>query len=153
MISDEAKTRFWSKVNKTDTCWLWTAYRLVEGYGQIRINGKIHRTHRLSYLIAYGDFSPKLSVLHKCDVPACVNPAHLFLGTLADNNLDMTNKGRRATGKSIFINRTTTKLTDVQVVCLREDFINLNLTQAQLAKKYGISQSVVSRIVNKHSWK
>src|ERR1700733_6940291 len=89
--------RFWKKVNKTKTCWLWTASTLGHGYGQISCNssGNMIKAHRASYILAYGDIALGKSVLHKCDNPRCVNPKHLFLGTVQDNMKDRNNKNRQ----------------------------------------------------------
>ena len=87
--------RFWSKVRRTDGCWLWTAsVSKAGGYGLLRVNGATRTTHRISWEIAYGPIPVGLSVLHRCDVPACVRPSHLFLGTQQDNLRDMHSKGR-----------------------------------------------------------
>lgn len=85
--------RFWSKVNKTDECWLWTRGRTKQGYGTFSLDGKTHNAHRLAWLFTYGD-PGELQVLHRCDNPPCVRPDHLFLGTVADNMKDRDAKGR-----------------------------------------------------------
>lgn len=89
--------RFWSKVEKTDTCWIWTAAK-INGYGVFWHSGKNMKAHRLSYEAAFSPIPIGLYVLHHCDVPSCVNPAHLFLGTQRDNIQDMDSKGRGRRG-------------------------------------------------------
>jgi len=91
--------RFWGKVQKTDSCWIWTGGTNGHGYGSLVIdhtgNHRIY-AHRLSWIIHYGEILNGLQVLHKCDNPLCVNPEHLFLGTQKDNMDDMMAKGRKA---------------------------------------------------------
>jgi hypothetical protein len=86
--------RFWMKVNRSGSCWLWTAGTTVFGYGQFFIDGRLEGAHRVSWRLHFGNIPDDLCVLHRCDVPACVNPAHLFLGTKSDNARDSVAKGR-----------------------------------------------------------
>jgi hypothetical protein len=87
--------RFWTKVQKSDGCWQWTAYRDPMGYGRFRLNGEARLAHRVSWEMHNGSISPEdLCVLHKCDNPSCVNPDHLFLGDRIANVADMVAKGR-----------------------------------------------------------
>lgn len=91
--------RFWRKVNKQESCWLWTGTSLSKGYGLVRNEcGKNQGSHRFSWRIHFGEIPDGLSVLHKCDNPLCVNPDHLFLGTQQENLRDMVNKNRQASG-------------------------------------------------------
>ena len=97
---DDWAERFWSRVRKSDGCWLWTGRVNDKGYGMFdgasSEHGKCSRlAHRLSYLLATGVMPPVLmEVCHRCDVPGCVNPKHLFLGTHRDNMYDSIRKGR-----------------------------------------------------------
>lgn len=85
--------RFWTKVNKTSDCWLWTA-ATIRGYGQIAIDRRPHYAHRVSWELVNGPIPDGLECLHRCDVPLCVRPDHLFLGSQQDNLADARQKGR-----------------------------------------------------------
>ncbi len=100
--------RFWKKVNKTDTCWLWTGAHNGKSekrkwpYGLLskdRSRNTHYRAHELSWELHNGPVPEGMWVLHKCDVTLCVNPDHLFLGTAADNTADMLQKGRAKGGR------------------------------------------------------
>ncbi len=77
-------------------CWLWTASVNKQGYGHIGVGGKVLLAHRISWFLHHGEMPPSnLDVCHHCDTPGCVNPKHLFVGTVTDNLYDCIDKGRR----------------------------------------------------------
>lgn len=92
--------KFWSRVTKTEDCWLWTGSKWSTGYGRFPIRGVYVGAHRIAWMLRNGGELPALCVLHHCDVPLCVNPDHLFLGTHADNINDRDAKGRTTQGDS-----------------------------------------------------
>lgn len=99
---------FWTRVTKGESCWEWQGNRNRLGYGVIRVEpGRLARrvlTHRFSWELHNGPIPSGLFVCHRCDNPPCVNPAHLFLGTMRDNTRDMMAKGRDA-ATPIYANR------------------------------------------------
>ena len=86
--------RYWEKVRQGDGCWDWMGSRSRNGYGQMRIDGRIVSAHRVAWALANGPIPNGYNVLHHCDTPPCTRADHLFLGTLKDNSVDMARKGR-----------------------------------------------------------
>lgn len=142
--------RFWSKVDKSGECWLWTGGTNPKGYGKIKINGKWQLAHRVAYELQVGPIPPGLFACHHCDTPLCVRPEHLFLGTPRDNAHDMMAKGRHA-----FVagsNNPNARLTQQQVDEMRRLRKTGNYTFIQLGAMYGVSASTVGRIFRGNLW-
>jgi hypothetical protein len=119
-------------------CWLWTGRRMPNGYGTY---GEL-LAHRLMYQEHVGPIPEGLFILHRCDVPACVNPEHLFPGTARDNSLDMVSKERQRTAK----------LTRAQVKAIRERYAAGGITQLALAREYGVTEESINNIVRRRTW-
>jgi hypothetical protein len=136
--------RFQSKIHKTDSCWLWTGTKERNGYGQVYIgreaDGRLVRfyAHRVAYALEHGTFPKALEVMHRCDVPGCVNPDHLVLGTHHDNMLDRMAKGRAARTKP-----TIRKISVEDVALIRS---RLDIKSAEWARQLGVCVSHINRI-------
>lgn len=147
--------RFWSKVHKTKSCWIWKGCFDTKGYGKINSggNGKTLFAHRLSYEIHFGVHPGDLHVLHRCDNPACVNPDHLFLGTHADNMRDMwrKNRGRCDGAGRNGCSNGNSKLTDSDVVEIRKK-CKAGGSFRSLAREYGVSKTLISYIAKRKIW-
>ena len=153
-IKEKDIERFWPKVDIPVIgygCWEWLRYKNPAGYGNFGVGEKVKLSHRVSWVINNGQIPDGLCVLHKCDNPGCVNPAHLFLGTRADNTRDAIKKGRLDTFRGELNHMA--KLTKEEVLEIREEYKRGNISQSRLAKKYNIGQQNVWCIVNRISWK
>lgn len=131
-------------------CWLWTGAVDDCGYG-LTYSAKIRsrRAHRVSYQLHVGPIPSGLHVLHRCDVPACVNPDHLFLGTQSDNMADMVAKGRA--GHPEGEANPNARLTAAQV----DDIRARRGVQRQLdtAREFGVGRTCVQRIQCSDTWR
>lgn len=135
-------------VRQDQECWPWTGVLLGSGYGQFYAAGRQLLAHRAIYELAHGIAPGALFVCHHCDNPSCVNPAHLFLGTPADNSRDMSIKGRAARGERSGVN----KVTDVDVCEIRR-LASEGHEQRSIAARFGISQTNVGMIVRRETWR
>ena len=102
-ITPKIHERFFSNIVSNrlpDECWEWGKARNQDGYGIFSVAGKLIRAHRASWLIFHGEIPPGLLVCHKCDNPSCVNPNHLFVGTMQDNMDDAVRKGKFVISKT-----------------------------------------------------
>lgn len=135
--------RFWARVVRGEGCWEWRGQRNQYGYGQFRLgpSGPSPGAHRVSWALHHDMGVPLgLFVLHRCDNPGCVNPAHLWLGTAKDNAADMDAKGRRAAHYRAHTRKR--KLTDDQVRMIRLD----DRPAHHVAHDYGVAEGTVYNI-------
>lgn len=149
--------RFWARVNKTDSCWLWVGGKVFgrshEGYGVITSHvvgakQKNIMAHRFSWEFHNGKIPEGMLVCHKCDNPSCVNPEHLFIGTVQDNNIDKLNKGRHRWGHMKGTEHGMSKLNDEKVRAIRSD----SRFDRIIAKEYGVSRVTINDIKNRKIW-
>lgn len=173
--------RFWSKVDKNGPphpsdpglgqCWIWTTGKCKDGYGKFAITAprgerplqKHVRAHRFSYEMVSGASDPTLAMLHSCDRPACVNPAHLRPGTAGENYADAKRRGRNTEGirhgmstRPGYLPRGErhyrARLTEIQVVEAIELYAS-GERPCDLARRYGVSQNSILSAVTGRSWK
>jgi hypothetical protein len=161
-ITPEIVRRFWGKVDvrSPDECWPWVACLAGSGYGAmgVRENAmcrqKMAYAHRMAYTLVYGTI-PKTEnrhdtvVRHSCDNKLCCNPFHLDLGSAKDNADDRGERGRTARGES----QGSAKLSEAQVLKIREIHAKGETSQACLAKRYGVKHAAIHNIVTRKKWK
>ena len=159
-MTEPWEVRFWSHVNKSGECWLWTTGKSEHRYGLFQINGRKHRAHRLSWVLANGPIPDGLLVCHNCpggDNPACVNPAHLFLGTVRDNFEDAVAKGIVVRVPEIFApkigaSNRATKLTEADVIEIRASYVPGVVGYGQLAQRFGVGPTTIRHILERTTW-
>jgi hypothetical protein len=140
--------RFWRRVEKSEACWRWTGpVRGNNGYGAFHYLGRPISAHQFSWALHCGPVPAGLCVLHRCDNPVCVNPAHLFLGTHADNMADRDAKGRLAHGERVGCS----KLTDALVREMRRLRAD-GATETELALRFNVARSTAHRVVTGELW-
>lgn len=140
--------RFWSKVDKQGehgpggNCWLWTGNKLPRGYGTFALEtSEREYAHRVSYQMICGEIADGLFVCHQCDVPSCVNPAHLFAAKPKGNTHDMLKKERH--GGILTADQVK------EIVALVEKG---NASYREIGKRFGVTKTNISSIANGHSW-
>jgi hypothetical protein len=129
-------------------CWLWLGALMPNGYGRFEMHRFDEYAHRASWILHRGAITDGLYVLHKCDIPSCVNPDHLFLGTQQDNLDDCRMKGRTRRGAQVW----NAKLDDDKVRAIRK-LLSLGVSQQAIADKFGVHQIKISHIARGISWR
>lgn len=143
--------RFWKFVSIPDDksqCWEWIGRKNYKGYGVMKINNHSIQSHRFSYELHIGKIPNGLIICHTCDNPACVNPKHLWAGTIADNNRDRDIKGRKALGEQ----NGKSKLTEKDVREILHMF-SLGYSCAEIARKFNHPHSTIYAVKIGRSWK
>jgi len=185
--------RFLKKINKTDTCWLFSHINKRTGYGQYTVNGITLPAHRYSYQLYKGNIPDNLVVRHTCDVRNCVNPDHLLIGTTQDNMNDKVERNRQSKGDTHYARTNPEKIArgnrhgskthpealirgdewreqhnehinnqsgsknylaklsdddvrEIRIIC------NFAFTHKELAKMYGVSRPVMSKVIRGDSY-
>ncbi len=131
--------RFWIKVIKTNSCWVWMGASVSKRYGNMRFGNRSQLAHRVSWQIHHGEIPEGQNVLHKCDNGFCVRPNHLFLGTQIDNMRDCLVKDRRPVAS---------KLSVPKVKLIRMS----NRTDGELAAKFGVALRTIRDARKRRTW-
>lgn len=145
--NDTLASRFWAKVEKADGCWLWVGAKNRKGYGVINTASGMSLAHRVSFVLSGAPIPSAKHVLHQCDTPACVNPAHLFLGTNLDNVRDRDSKRRGNQVHGVANGRA--KVSDAGAAVIRCSPLNAK----ELAAIFQIDVTTVRQIRNNETWK
>jgi hypothetical protein len=138
--------RFFNKVNKTEGCWIWMAYRSPLGYGVFNVRSKLHSAHRVSWVISNQQpLDSRDYILHKCDNPKCVNPDHLFKGNQFDNMRDCRSKGRLI----LPLCRRMSEPLAKNVMALSK----AGISYQHIEKWFSIPRTTVKQIIDGSTWK
>lgn len=154
--------RFFEKVhiNTTSGCWDWTGAKFRHGYGAVKIKRKMKRSHRVAFQWFRESIEVGNCVCHECDNPSCVNPHHLFQGTVLDNNRDKMHKGRHYA--HFGVDHWNSKLDERSVFAIRKFLEKHPATNSQksssrgsvsfLSRWFGVSRCVIRRAAERSTW-
>ncbi len=162
-LLEQKKKWFMRYVEKKDKCWLWKGKKDKYGYAKSRVIKLTWHAHRASYFLFKEDIPKGMCVCHKCDMPSCVNPEHLFLGTQKENVRDMIKKGRKPIGENHpsrknpdYLKRGSnhwkSNLTEKQVEKIKSYEGGYGIGR-RLAKRFKVSPQTISNIRNGKIWK
>lgn len=145
-LNAKVKARYWKRVDVAGPadCWEWQGASTPKGYGKLRVGYALHYTHRIA-LALDGREPAGLIARHKCDNPRCCNPAHLILGSVADNSADMMGRGRSMRGEKNHFS----KLRWIQVRAIRES----SGSNVSIARKFGVAESTIRAILSYKTWR
>ena len=146
---------FWPKVSnrdQPDACWEWQGTR-SNGYGSFMTKGRNERTHRHTMELTMGRrLTSREFVCHRCDNPPCCNPAHLFIGTPADNIHDMIRKGRQRLNPLLGESSPVAKLTTDIVLAIRREY-RPGVSHQELADRYSVGTTTIGNILHRRTWR
>ena len=151
-FTQEEIERFWSHVDAEDYspggCWEWTGRPEKSGYGAFRLRNLNYRPNRVAYFLSTGDDPLERLACHRCDNRKCVNPAHIWLGTCADNHADRDRKGRLARGERQHL----AKLTAESVIEARR-MCAAGAQAGSIARALGVHKTTIRCAVKRITWK
>lgn len=133
-----------------DECWEWTGSRRRHGYGAMNIARVAWTAHRLSYALHYGDLPAGAFICHRCDNPPCVNPAHLYAGTPADNVRDIDARDRRVVVRG---ERNGHAVLTEQAVLEIRALAESGVRHADIADEFGVSKPTISAVATRRNWR
>jgi hypothetical protein len=155
-LDKDARARFQARLfSHVDTsaglwgCWEWQAGGTKDGYGTIKIGGKMCRTHRAVYELYHGPIPDGLCICHTCDNRRCCNPAHLWVGTIAENSADRDEKGRHSPARGEQVHGVKLHAADVQEI---RALLAAGVPQTVIAARYGVSTPLIWHIKMGRAW-
>lgn len=145
--------RFMTKVDQGDECWMWKGGRYNTDYGRFCANARMYLAHRASYEIFVGPIPEGAFILHSCDNPPCVNPAHLRAGDHRENMADMKERGRAKSPCLAGERHPHARLSEDDVREIRRRYASGKESQQRIADDFGVRQTLISQIVLRQAWR